>query len=383
MRPSFEALYRGHFGLVWALVSRAGVASASREDAVQEVWLTVHRRLPSYDGTAPAASWIAGIARHVVWRQIRATIRAHRKLVALDRVAPDGLDDPVLARERMRGIEGVIAGLEPAFREAFVAVEIFGATGPEAAEQLGLPLNTLYSRLRLARARVHAGLDALEQTPAGAAPRGLAERTWLAIAPSLGIATAAPSSMLGFAGGLAAIVAVAIGTIAIAEPPAAPSVAPAAIASAPQEAPSREPAPRAQGIAVLQPSVAPPQPAVDPVLDAVVDAGVDSVATPPAAIRGTGPVRAPGAEPDEGTLIARAIQARRSGEPEAAMAAIAEHERRFPDGALAIERKVERVRALCAAGKPEQARGEARALARAHPERVAVAALGEGCAATP
>lgn len=373
MRPTFEALYRDHFGLVWSMVARAGVAPASREDAMQEVWLTVHRRLSSFDDSGSAASWIAGIARHVVWRQIRATIRARRKLVALDQVAPDGLDDPMVSRERMRGIEGVIATLEPAFRDALVAVDIFGATGPEAAQQLGLPLNTLYSRLRLARARVHAGLDALEQQPSVAAPRGLAERTWLVLAPSVGAATAAPTSVVAFAAGLAAIATVAITTIASAEP--SPPAMRVATVGAPGD---RAIASRSsdRSIAVAEP------PGLAP---AVVSASVVDTTATRAVVPRSGSTRDPVAvaEPDEGALLTLAMQARRRGDLDGAMAAIAEHERRFSNGALVIERKVERVRALCAAGKAAQARGEAAALARAYPDRVAVAALGEGCVADP
>lgn len=370
MQPSFEALYRDHFGLVWSVVARAGVSPASREDAVQEVWLTVHRRLGSYDDGLPAASWIAGIARHVVWRQIRATIRARRKLVALDRVAPDGLDDPMLSRERMRGIEGVIETLEPLFREAFIAVDIFGATGPEAAKQLGLPLNTLYSRLRLARARVHAGLDALEQQPTAAPPRTLAERTWMVIAPSLGAATTAPTTIVAFAVGLAAIVAVTVTAVTRDDPPS--SASPVAIATTHGDRAS--PTDQTRGD-VAEPPAA-PQPSAPP-----------QVATPSqAAARTTAAsTHDPVAQTpdDESTLLGRAMQARRTGDHAAAMAALAEHERRFPTGALTMERKVERVRTLCAAGKTAQARREASALVRTQPDRVAVASLGDGCAPEP
>lgn len=363
VRPTFEALYRDHFGLVWSTITRAGVAPGAREDAMQEVWLTVHRRMPSYDATASAANWIAGIARHVVWRQLRATIRARRKIAALDRVAPDGLDDPIVSRERMRGIEGVLATLDPGQRDALVAVDIFGSTGPEAAQQLGLPLNTLYSRLRIARARVHAGLDALEQQPPLDAPRGLAERTWLLLAPSLGTASTTSTAVVVFGGALVATLAVAITTLAGTEPPRAST--PLAPAGAVEDR-------VAVAAATPQPNAIaePPAEVLTPVPSPVV-APTKRVAAEPDPIA---PV-----ETDEGMLLTRAMQSRRAGDYDAAIASLAEHERRFPNGTLAIERKVERVRALCAAGKAAQARGEATRLARAHPDSVAVATLGDGC----
>jgi RNA polymerase sigma factor (sigma-70 family) len=371
--PAFEALYRRHFGLVWAVVTRAGIAPGSREDAVQEIWLTVHRRLHSFDGSSPASSWLAGIARHVVWRQIRAVVRARRKLVALDHVAPEPIDDPMLSRERLRGIEGVIAQLEPMFREVFVAIEIFGASGPEAAQQLGLPLNTLYSRLRLARARVHAGLDALEHDPAEAMPRGLESRTWSVLLPMLRTPGAATTTVLSFAGALAAVV-IATVAIAAAVQPRAPVDA---IATVSDDTAIEKLAIGGRGSPDA--TVAPAEPPMP--------ANAEQRATP---IESSAPLRpastpsAPTVQPGvdaEAALLATALAALAARDPTAASQAIATHEREFPTGALVLERRVARVRALCMAGHPAQARGEAQALQREHPDRAAVVALDEGCAA--
>jgi hypothetical protein len=54
-------------------------------------------------------------------------------------------------------------------------------------------------------------------------------------------------------------------------------------------------------------------------------------------------------------------------DPETALAAVAEHERRFASGQLVEERKSLRVEALCRAGKAPQARAEAQAFLREHP----------------
>ena len=54
-------------------------------------------------------------------------------------------------------------------------------------------------------------------------------------------------------------------------------------------------------------------------------------------------------------------------DPDAALAAVAEHERRFPTGQLVEERKSLRVEALCRAGKAPQARAEAQVFLRDHP----------------
>jgi RNA polymerase sigma-70 factor (ECF subfamily) len=48
-------------------------------------------------------------------------------------------------------IESLLAKLDEPKREVFVMVEILGMTVPEVAQALDMPLNTAYSRLRLAR----------------------------------------------------------------------------------------------------------------------------------------------------------------------------------------------------------------------------------------
>lgn len=51
--PSLEALYRDCFELVWRGLQRLGVPAQHVDDAVQDVFLTAHRRLA---GTAARSS---------------------------------------------------------------------------------------------------------------------------------------------------------------------------------------------------------------------------------------------------------------------------------------------------------------------------------------
>ena len=88
-----------------------------------------------------------------------------------------------------------------------------------------------------------------------------------------------------------------------------------------------------------------------------------------------GPVK-PGAAPahalpplaEEARLLKQAQQALRAGQPQAALAALAEHQRRFPRGQLALERSAARVTALCALGRTPEALSAARAFLQQHPQ---------------
>ena len=59
-------------------------------------------------------------------------------------------------------------GLEPDRRAVFVAHDLEGLAMPQIAEAFEVPLNTAYSRLRLARENLTCAVEAM-RTPGGAA----------------------------------------------------------------------------------------------------------------------------------------------------------------------------------------------------------------------
>ena len=62
---AFTGLFREHAPYVWRVLRRLGVAEADVEDACQEVFLVVHRRAESFDGTSSVKTWIYGICVRV------------------------------------------------------------------------------------------------------------------------------------------------------------------------------------------------------------------------------------------------------------------------------------------------------------------------------
>ena len=70
--------FRAHGRRVFRILRRLGVAEASLDDAVQEVFLVAHRRWSSYDPDASMRSWLFGIARRVASHHHRSRQRAKR-----------------------------------------------------------------------------------------------------------------------------------------------------------------------------------------------------------------------------------------------------------------------------------------------------------------
>lgn len=149
-----DQLYREHADFVWRVVLRFGIDEAQAEDVVHEVFLVVDRRLGDYIPGAPMRAWIYGIARGVAANVRRSRQRAEQRLRVVPR--PPDPETPEQQMERQQAVslvESFLATLSPAQREVFVLIDIEGMTGPQVSDAVGAKLNSVYSRLRLARAR--------------------------------------------------------------------------------------------------------------------------------------------------------------------------------------------------------------------------------------
>ena len=167
----FEAIYEREFAFVWRSLLHFGVPAAQVEDAAQDVFIVVHRRLADWDRAASIRSWLYGICRRVAADHRRARARHQRKIDALP-TPPAGpaLDGQVADRELLGAVEGALAELESGVREAFVLTELEGMTGREIAELTGVNPNTVAARLRKARAWVAEALGRLPSDAAESAP---------------------------------------------------------------------------------------------------------------------------------------------------------------------------------------------------------------------
>jgi RNA polymerase sigma-70 factor (ECF subfamily) len=151
-------IYRDQFPFVWRMVRRLGVPDAQVEDAVQDVFIVVHRRLPDFEGRSSVPTWLAGIVRRVVrdYRRLSARKpalgRAHADLLVDDLSAGHASpEDNALATEAARLLHELLESLDDEKREVFILAELEQWSIAEIAEATGVKLNTASSRLRLAR----------------------------------------------------------------------------------------------------------------------------------------------------------------------------------------------------------------------------------------
>jgi RNA polymerase sigma-70 factor, ECF subfamily len=151
---NFEALFMAHYGFVCRTLVHFGVDPPSVEDIAQEVFVVVHRRFAEIDPARDVRSWLWGISRNAAHTHRRGAARAERKLrVVPVELEPPRPDERLELHERAAVVEQFLESLAPKLRDVFVLAEIEGLSAPEISAVLEVKLNTVYSRLRLARER--------------------------------------------------------------------------------------------------------------------------------------------------------------------------------------------------------------------------------------
>jgi RNA polymerase sigma-70 factor (ECF subfamily) len=151
-------IFSEHAEFVWRSLRRLGVPAADVDDALQEVFLVVHRRLSEYEDRGLMRAWLFSISRQVsshYHRGTRRTEERHRGLVA---AVPRDPEEVLARREAQKFVHDFLERLDEPRRLVFYLSDVEGLSAPEVAAALETNLNTVYGRLRQARKRFDAAL---------------------------------------------------------------------------------------------------------------------------------------------------------------------------------------------------------------------------------
>jgi RNA polymerase sigma-70 factor (ECF subfamily) len=161
-----NSLFDREFGYVWKTLRRFGVREADLPDQTQEVFLKLHELRAEYDPARPLRPYLCAIAFRVAVGHRR---RAHQRREVLGEAGPPAVDatlDPAEQLERSEARSRLMEALEHVNddrRVVLVMHDIDGTGMPEIVAALGIPLNTGYSRLRLARQELSEAVHALRE----------------------------------------------------------------------------------------------------------------------------------------------------------------------------------------------------------------------------
>lgn len=151
--PDLADIYQAEFPYVWRTLRRLGLRGRDIEDGVQDVFVVVHRRLADFDPERPIRPWLFGIAYRIVIKGMRRVgTRAERLVGDVEAIGVDApADEQIEERQRRALVLAALERLEPERRAVLVMHDMDGHGAPEIAQALEIPVNTVYSRLRLAR----------------------------------------------------------------------------------------------------------------------------------------------------------------------------------------------------------------------------------------
>jgi RNA polymerase sigma-70 factor (ECF subfamily) len=144
---------------VIGLLGRLGVAPADVEDVAQEVYLAIHAQLGSAEARTSFKTWLCGVCRHKAadYRRKRARreqlANARPTEPAEETESPQGL---LMKQEAKEVLRRALARLPDEQLEVFVLHAIEDLSMKDVASLIGCPVDTAYTRYRVALQRVKA-----------------------------------------------------------------------------------------------------------------------------------------------------------------------------------------------------------------------------------
>lgn len=172
-------LFRNHASFVAAFLLRLGARPDERDDLVQEVFMTAHRRGGFVDdGRAKPTTWLCSIAVRVMANHRRKLSRrpqASQSVGTTDMsesqvsVVPtdqSSLPDQLTAQRRsVSRAQQAMETLNHELRSIFVMYELQGESCVDIANAMEIPVGTVYSRLHQARKQFKAAFAKTQRTP--------------------------------------------------------------------------------------------------------------------------------------------------------------------------------------------------------------------------
>lgn len=148
-----DTLFHEYFSYVWRLLRRLGLPEQDADDAAQRVFIVASKRMSDIVPNRERA-FLYKIAWHIAAKQRRTVERRRENSIdELDFTRDEPEIEELLDQRRSRQVlDGLLEAMPLDQRAVFVLYEIEELTCPEIADVLGIPVGTVASRLRRARA---------------------------------------------------------------------------------------------------------------------------------------------------------------------------------------------------------------------------------------
>lgn len=162
---AFEALFNQYSPRIRAYMLKMTRNAQAAEDLMQETMLTVWRKAGQFDpARGPASAWIFTIARNIwidAWRKQRRP-ELDPDDPALVSEPPPEADRVLEDQQNHEALHKALQTLPPEQMDLIRLSFFDEASHSTIAEQLGLPIGTVKSRIRLAFGRLRAALEGMK-----------------------------------------------------------------------------------------------------------------------------------------------------------------------------------------------------------------------------
>ncbi|MFM8826957.1 MAG: RNA polymerase sigma factor [Actinomycetota bacterium] len=154
-RNALEQLLRTHHDAIRAVCFRIVIDKGAAEDATQAALMAVARSIRQFKGTSKFSTWAYRIATNAALDEVRRTRRRPVPTddASLGRASAPQTDPADLVIDNM-ALEAALAQVSEDFRVPLVLFHLRDMPYEEIAEVLGIPVNTVRSRISRARAQL-------------------------------------------------------------------------------------------------------------------------------------------------------------------------------------------------------------------------------------
>ncbi|MDT3404375.1 RNA polymerase sigma factor [Mucilaginibacter terrae] len=148
-----EALYDMYSSALYGVIIRIINDTPTAEDVLQETFVKIWHSAASYSpDKGRLFTWIVNIARNLAIDKIRSKdFRNHFKNQELENnVGYIDQNNSTVYKPELLGVKDLIDTLRPEHKSILDLIYFKGYTHTEAADELGMPLGTIKTRLRMA-----------------------------------------------------------------------------------------------------------------------------------------------------------------------------------------------------------------------------------------
>jgi len=150
----FQILYQNYSSAIYGIIIRMLRSEDEASDMMQEVFIKIWNKIDSYDHRkGKLFTWMSNLTRNLVIDRIRSADYKNHNLkifVRDDNVRVVDKEHQSKLKIDAIGLKGLVSDLKPDLRVLIQKIYFEGFTQADLADELGIPLGTLKTRVRAA-----------------------------------------------------------------------------------------------------------------------------------------------------------------------------------------------------------------------------------------